>query len=490
MSVPLAVQERPAGSPLQWTMFAALSGIAVGLGSIVGTTVAIGVAVAIVVALLAALHPGSILALLSVSIFLELVSVGGVSISRLIAPFALLVVLIELIRGGASVRRSAPLAWVAAYAIWAVASGLWTVSSAGTTFLLFSLAIALVYMLAFAALLNSRQELERILYIFAFASLFVGAMTFLAFFGKLTLSGEELQGGRSQGGTGDPSFFAAYQLVALPLVLTLAAHARARWLQIGLYLAVVAIIGSMFTSLSRGGFIALAVVVPLMLALPASAFFASRVQKRVLLLLVVAAAAGVILRAPTQVITRVDSIFAEQGSGAAQGSGRVNLWRVAKDSIREHPYLGLGYGSFRHVANDRLLSTPGVDLEHYTLRPDGAEAHNLYLGTGAELGITGLVLYLGIMGSTVLLLRNTAKRAFNAGEFFVGRVANALILSLVGWAIASIFISTETTRAFWIIVGLALALPKLVPETQEALDPSRPRWRQPLATGARPQAEG
>ena len=90
-------------------------------------------------------------------------------------------------------------------------------------------------MFAFAALLNSRRELERILYIFAFAALFVGGMTFLAFFGKLTLSGAELQGGRSQGGTGDPSFFAAYQLVALPLVLTLAAHARKRWLQIGLY---------------------------------------------------------------------------------------------------------------------------------------------------------------------------------------------------------------------------------------------------------------
>jgi len=461
---------------MHWTVFGVLSAVAVGLASTLGTTVAVGVVVGIAVALIALLHPASILAILGISIFLELVSLGGVSISRLLAPLALLIVLIELVRGGASIRAEAPLAWVVGYSIWAVASGLWTVSSSGTTYLLLSLVIALVYMLAFAALLDSRRELERILYMFAFAALFVGALTFLAFFGKLKLSGSELQGGRSQGGTGDPSFFAAYQLVALPLVLTLAAHTRDRWLRIGLYGAVLAIIGSMLTSLSRGGFIALVVMIPLILALPASAFFASRRQKRFLLLLVIVAAAGVIIRAPTQVITRVDSIFAEQGSGTAQGSGRVNLWRVAKDTIRAHPYLGIGYGSFRPVSNDRLLSTPGVDLQHYTLRPNGAEAHNLYLGTAAELGIPGLLLYLGIMGSTAVMLRRTARRAFEVGEYFVGRVANALVLSLLGWAIASVFISTETTRAFWIVVGLALALPKLVPERPEGtLTPARSR---------------
>ncbi len=475
MSFPIAWQRRTGGSPVQWTVFAGLAGVAVGVAASIGATVAFGLVVALAIALISALRPVSILAILGISIFLELVSLGGVSISRLIAPVALLVVLIEIIRGAASIRMGAPLAWVGGYSLWAVASGLWTVSIDGTTFLLLSLVIALVYMLAFATLLNSRRELERILYIFAFAALFVGALTFLAFFGKLKLSGSELQGGRSQGGTGDPSFFAAYQLVALPLVLTLAAHARERWLRVGLSCAVLAIIGSMFTSLSRGGFIALAVMIPLILALPAGAFFASRRQKRFLLLLVVLAGAAVMIRAPSQVITRVDSIFAEQGSGTAQGSGRVNLWRVAKDTIREHPYLGIGYGSFRHVSNDRLLATPGVDLEHYALRPGGAEAHNLYLGTAAELGLPGLLLYLGIMGSTAVSLRRTAKRAFEIGELFVGRVANALVMSLLGWAIASTFISTETTRAFWIIVGLALALPKLIPEPGTGQPLRRPR---------------
>jgi O-antigen ligase len=480
------VERRPSGSPLQWIALAGLSALAVGLASALDVTAALGLSVAIAVALITAMHPSTILAMLSISIFLELVSFGGVNISRLLAPLALLVVLLELIRGKASVRWSAPIGWVVAYALWAIASGFWTMSISGTVFLLSSLAIALVYMFAFAALLDSRRELERILYIFALAALFVGALTFLAFFGKVDLSGG-LQEGRSQGGTGDPSFFAAYQLVALPLVLTLAAHAKQRWLRLGLYCAVLAIIGSMFTSLSRGAFVALAVLIPLILALPARAFFRSSGQKHLLLLLVVLAGTAVVIRAPTQVLTRIESIYADEGS---QGSGRLNLWLAAEHSIRDHPVLGVGYGSFRHISNDLLFRTPGVELEHYKLRDDGAEAHNLYLGTAAELGLPGLILYLGIMASTARALRRTARRAFQAGEEFLGRVANALVLSLVGWAIASIFISTETTRAFWIIVGLCLALPKLLPEQSRTLEPTR--WLPPhrrMPGSARPAVQ-
>jgi O-antigen ligase len=470
VSIPAVVERRPSGSPLLWIALGGLSALAVGLASALDVIAALGVAIAIAVALITAMRPSIILAMLSISISLELVSFGGVNISRLLAPVALLVVLLELIRGKASVRWSAPIGWVVAYALWAIASGFWTVSIAGTVFLLSSLAVALVYMVAFAALLDSRRELERILYIFALASLFVGALTFLAFFREDQSGG--LQEGRSQGGTGDPSFFAAYQLVALPLVLTLAAHAKQRWLRLGLYVAVLAIIGSLFTSLSRGAFIALAVLIPLILALPARAFFRSSAQKQFLLLLVVLAGTSVVLLAPTQVITRVESIYAEEGSDT-QGSGRLNLWLAAEQSIRDHPVLGVGYGSFRYISNDLLLQTPGVDLEHYEIRDDGAEAHNLYLGTAAELGLPGLILYLGIMASTAAALRRTARRAFQAGEEFLGRVANALVLSLVAWAIASIFISTETTRAFWILVGLSLALPKLIPEQARVTEPAQ-----------------
>ena len=119
-----------------------------------------------------------------------------------------------------------PLLWAGAYGLWALASGLWTVSGVGTTHLLASLAIALTYMLAFAALLNSRGELERVLYALVIASFFVGFSSMASYFDELGGFGSLLQGGRAQGGVGDPSFFAAVQLVALPLALVLAGETR------------------------------------------------------------------------------------------------------------------------------------------------------------------------------------------------------------------------------------------------------------------------
>ena len=32
------------------------------------------------------------------------------------------------------------------------------------------------------------------------------------------------------------------------------------------------------------------------------------------------------------------------------------------------------------------------------------------------------------------------------------------------WAVTAVFLSTETARMFWVIVGLSLALPRLLPE--------------------------
>src|SRR5262249_59368211 len=85
-----------------------------------------------------------------------------------------------------------------------------------------------------------------------------------------------------------------------------------------------------------------------------------------------------------------------------------------------------------------------------------------YIGTTAELGPFGLFLFLGMIVSTALALRRTAKRAREIGAHFLSRMSNALILSLLGWGLSSTFIETETARPLWIVIGLSLALPKLV----------------------------
>ena len=159
---------------------------------------------------------------------------------------------------------------------------------------------------------------------------------------------------------------------------------------------------------------------------------------------------------------RVQQTFDPADAGRRSGSGRTYLWSAAWTSVEERPWLGLGYGGFRPASNELLLSTPGVDFEVYRLKPRGQPVHNAYLGSLAELGILGLILYLGLLVSTAETLRRAARRGREVGAFFASRMAGALLLSLVAWAAIAIFLSAETGRAFWIILGITLALPKVI----------------------------
>jgi O-antigen ligase len=169
-----------------------------------------------------------------------------------------------------------------------------------------------------------------------------------------------------------------------------------------------------------------------------------------------------------QVVSRAETIYAPKTKDDASGSGRTNLWKAAAKTAGENPLTGIGYGGFGAISQELLFQTPGVDLDIQQIRQEGDYfvAHNTYLGTAAELGLPGLFLYLGLLLSTGLYLRRTAARAAALGAPFVGRVAHALLLGLVSWAVTSFFLSGETARMLWIVVGLSLALPTLLPRRE------------------------
>jgi O-antigen ligase len=453
----------PALPALSWTVAGVIAALALGWAASLSAIAAISLAVAMAAGIAVVSRPATILWILATSIFIELVRVEGTTISRVLAPIALLTFVVQVFRGRGSIRVDRPLFWVGAYSVWALASGLWTTSVSGTAYLLGSLTIALIYMLAFASLLESERDLERVLYVFALTSVVLGTVSWLAFSGKIHLAGAT-EGGRAQGEVGDPSVFAAFQLLVLPLLLVLTAQAQKRWLRLGLSFGVLIIIGSILVSLSRGGLIAFALFLVLLVVLPARFLFRSRRSKTIALLVVALATAAVSVRYSQQITHRVQTVFGKGPAGAQRGSGRYNLWLAARTTIDEHPVLGIGYGAFPYVSNDLMLRTPGVDLRGYFFRKPGQPVHNSFLEAWAELGIFGMILYVGMLTSTVLALLRTAARADRMGAGFIRRVAYALALGLTTWFVTSFFLSTETSRGFWIVIGLALALPKLLDE--------------------------
>ena len=471
MSAPALSVPRPAAlNQLHWVVLGFAAAIGVGAVASWNPLVAVGLTVAIALTLLVTLRPSTLLPVLIVTVSVETVRVGDVRVTRLIAPAALLVVLAITARGGLNFPVGPPLLWACGYGLWALASGLWTVSASGTVYLLSSLAIAMTYMVAFASLLNTRRDLDRLLKTIAVSSLLVGITSILAFIDHPLpgLGTGELQGGRAQGGTGDPSFFCAFQLVALPLIIVLAAHTRTGWFRYLLFLTVIINIGSVLSSVSRGGFLQLLAVLLLLLVWPARRLFRSREQKALALLVIVLGGAAFLTRYSTDITPRLESILSQgEGGKDETGSGRLIIWPAAIDAFQERPLLGLGYGGFLGQSIDRMYETENTTMGNFKMVAQ--ETHNTFLGAAAELGIPGIILFLGLLTSTFHSLWRTGTRAQQSGDLFVSRISNALLIGLIAWCVGVAFISAETSRPPWIVIGITLALPKLLSsETRRA----------------------
>jgi O-antigen ligase len=170
------------------------------------------------------------------------------------------------------------------------------------------------------------------------------------------------------------------------LALGLARVAPHRGLQAACLVLVALFVATLYLTYSRGGWLALALGLLVLLALRIGSLD-RRVAAAVGVALAVAiAVAGVALARSFSAPTTTPA------EGAARlttlsGSSRADYWRVAADLVEDEPLLGAGAGSFRRRwYRDRPVPQPARD------------AHSLYVETLAELGPVGLVLLLVALG--------------------------------------------------------------------------------------------
>jgi putative inorganic carbon (HCO3(-)) transporter len=412
-----------------------------------------GAALAAMVAVpVAVLRPTLIAHVLVFSIFAEAVTVGGTTVGRLTAPLALVAVISQVLQAPARLRGGAlSLGLIAGYILLAVASLAWTVSVPSTLDALATLLVSLVYMAAFAVLIRSARDLRRLLASFSISS----AALALLWIGQYALGVD-----RRFNVAGDPNFFAAAQVVALPLAVVRLSREADALRRSALFLAIALITASVLSTVSRGGFITLIVVVLLIVLLPSRLLFPSSKEKVAFLLTALVGLALLFPLAWGDLRNRFEVGFSQSNVAG----GRGDLWSAAVTGYQQHPVTGLGYGGFKAVSFQLLAITPGAKLEEhlrFSVR-SGEYVHNAYIGSLAELGPLGLALFLGILGTAAARFRRAARYARSAGVPFVKAVANGLLLSLMALSLASVLLSTETSRVLWALVGLSLALPGVV----------------------------
>lgn len=139
---------------------------------------------------------------------------------------------------------------------------------------------------------------------------------------------------------------------------------------------------------------------------------------------------------------------------------RLVGWKVGLEMMRENFFTGVGFGMFRPRFFEKAISSAEIPYKQ-TL-----DAHNVFIHTGAEMGIGGLLLLLLLLFFTFKNLRQAKKIFYERKDSFLTEISSALEVSLVVYLLGGIFISYLVLLIFWIIVPLAVVLKQLSIEQQ------------------------
>ena len=136
--------------------------------------------------------------------------------------------------------------------------------------------------------------------------------------------------------------------------------------------------------------------------------------------------------------------------------GRFMIWERAVHAIADNPLTGVGLGAFGYVAEQ-----PYPKLANFQPDPDIGYAHNIWLQTGVDLGLPGLVAHLLIWTIVLrqlwILVRKTL-RGTEIRYWGIGLTASAGAFLL--WStIDTVTTGSIESLAVWTIAGLILSAP-------------------------------
>jgi O-antigen ligase len=447
----LRAQARPRSAGWSLPVFAAGAAVLVGGLAAASPILAVAGLIALVAVPAAVIRPTLVMYLLVATVFTQAITVGGITVSRLVAPIGLIALVSGVALHPTRLQEGRlTLAFVGGYVLLAVASLGWSVDASATVGSLGALLISVVFMAVFAVLIRDRGDLTGLLWAIAAASIGLACFWLVQYARGVD---------RVDNLAGDPNFVAAFLVLALPIVVALASATRQVGRRAALLVGVAVLAAGTVATLSRGGLMALFLAIPLLLVFPVKTLRSSPMQKAAVVLSIAIGLTVILPTAGPQLLAR----FRQPTTNQSVVGARADLWRAALHASADHPATGLGYGGFAAQSFQLLRTTPGVNLlSHLRFRDEGEPVHNAYLETLAELGPLGLILFLGILFATARALVRTARRARAAKDRFVRSVANALLIALIGFSASSVLLSTENSRGLWLIVGVSLTLPGMI----------------------------
>ncbi|HXI40424.1 MAG TPA: putative O-glycosylation ligase, exosortase A system-associated, partial [Bryobacteraceae bacterium] len=227
--------------------------------------------------------------------------------------------------------------------------------------------------------------------------------------------------------------------MTLPIFFFLASQEPSRRIRRLMGVCFVATIPAIFFTYSRGALIGLAVVL---------FFMVLRSRKRVVLVpVLVLAAIFAVFLTPERWQKRMD--FRKEGTLVDDSAReRLNAWTYSWRLALDYPLTGGGFEAFTPTLFNRYAPDPR----------DVHGPHSIYFGVLAEHGFIGLFLYLLLLASTFMNLRQVHKYARSWGDERANNYAFMLQFSLLAFMISGAFLGRAYFDYYFTIVACTVIL--------------------------------
>jgi O-antigen ligase len=340
------------------------------------------------------------------------------------------------------------LAYVAVFLVgWAAVSMLWATDPGRTFSDSFRLLQNVLLFFIVFSCIRSRRDVRLILWAYI-AGAFLTALVGLGGATKPESIGPYGGTDRLAGGIGDPNELAALVAPALVLAAFSLATVRSPLGRLALLTGGSTIGLALLFTQSRGGIVALAAI------LVTGALLAGPLRARLIAVGLTTIALGISYFTFTGVPEQFQRLTAFSAGG---GTGRLDLWRVTIEMIRDHPLLGVGHGNFQVV--EPLYATRNINITFIEFVVDTPKvAHNTYLELLTELGPIGLGAFLVLLVGASLTALRAAKVFSQLGDRVLEIESRALVIGFLGTLAAFMFITAQYEKQLWLLLGLAVGL--------------------------------
>lgn len=266
---------------------------------------------------------------------------------------------------------------------------------------------------------------------------------------------------RAFGPVGDPNYYGQILVATIALGVPALCGLRRGLIRLFVGGAVVLMLLALAFTYSRGGMLALLIVIGVMVGM---GYLKIRHLASMVLMLAVVVLAVPGYRDRIESLTKVSGLTAQNGASneadiAARGRFTENSTAILV--FFDYPLIGVGPGAFGDYYQEYAVRTGGPVHRATRRGASGAaageapkrEAHNLFLSAAAETGVVGLFALCAVLLTAFRQLLQ-ARRRWLRPDDDSKHIMAGLLLALTGYLAAGVFLSLAFERYLWLLLAL------------------------------------